>query len=68
MLVFRHVIVLHTKVSEDRRFEEFSVEPIKHCSGGVLDFRRTPVEAGWISYLNTRTQKELINLLKSAAA
>jgi cyanophycinase len=57
---FRHVIVLHTKdrkVADSKSF----VEPIKHARGVWISGGRQ-----WRlvdSYLNTRTQKELINLL-----
>jgi cyanophycinase len=57
---FRHIIVLHTndrKVADSKEF----VEPIKHASAVWLAGGRQ-----WHlvdSYLNTRTQKELINLL-----
>src|SRR6185369_1088293 len=57
---FRHVIVLHTKDRKVADSKEF-VEPIKHARAvwiaGGRQWRLVD------SYLNTRTQKELINLL-----
>jgi cyanophycinase len=57
---FRHIIVLHTK---DRKIADSKsfVEPIKHARGVWIAGGRQWRLAD--SYLNTRTQKELVNLL-----
>ena len=57
---FRHVIVLHTKDRKVADSKDF-VEPIRHASGVWIAGGRQWRLAD--SYLNTRTQKELVNLL-----